>query len=296
MVLSSTPKNQASPRHDTVEEELARHAAEQSVELLAYRHEFHRNLGVELPSGDLKQQLLYQDVAIGQVNVLEDQRRITWRFDHWSPVKGQGKTVDGEQARKQAYRTFHHAYNHPDPKLMIYSDGSFRDSQMGPGAKFRKGSSKYAGGGIVFKTPTPTSFHISLGTTMRNSEEAELATYLWAIRMTKTMLASEYGQELQAEHGYKRVIFVTDATETLRLLSRARQGSIPDVRTITLLSMIQLEAIELSRMHDGIDILGLWVPREFNREIQDADGLAVKGSAQAKMEHNMTQGNKTKKK
>ena len=277
-----------------VEEELARHSAEQSVELLAYRDEFHRTSGVALLPADLRQQLAYQDVAIGQVNLLEDQRRITWRFDHWSGVKGQ-ISVNAEQSRKQAFRTFHHASTHPDPKLMIYSDGSFRDSQMGQGTKHRKGAPKYAGGGIVLKTPTPTSYSVSLGTTMRDSEEAELATYLWAIRMTRTLLSSAYGQKLQAEHGYKRVIFVTDATETLRLLSRARQGGIPDARTITLLSLIQVEAIALSRMYEGIDVLGLWVPREFNREIQHADSLAVKGSAQARMDHNMRQQGSNKK-
>jgi hypothetical protein len=248
-----------------VEEEMARHAQEQSVELLAYRDDFHRTSGVGWLPPDLKQQLIYQDVAIGQVNLLEDQRRTTWHFDHW-------------------------AVNHADPKLIIYSDGSFRDSQMGQNSKPGKKMQKYAGGGIVIKTPTPTSYSISLGTTMRNSEEAELATYLWAIRMTKTLLTSSFGQKLQAEQGYKRVIFVTDATETLRLLSRARQGGIPDARTITLLSMIQVEAVALTRLYDGMDLLGLWVPREFNREIQHADALAVKGSAQARMDTNKSSG------
>jgi hypothetical protein len=268
-----------------VEEEMARHAEEQSIELLAYRDDFHRTSGVDWLPPDLKQQLVYQDVAIGQVNLLEDQRRTTWHFDHWASVKG--PFVDKERSRKQAYRTFHHALNHADPKLMIYSDGSFRDSQMGQASKPGKKMQKYAGGGIVIKTPTPTSYSISLGTTMRNAEEAELATYLWAIRMTKILLTSQFGQKLQAEEGYKRVIFVTDATETLRLLSRARQGGIPDARTITLLSMIQVEAIALTRLYDGLDVLGLWVPREFNREIQHADALAVKGSAQARMDFNM---------
>lgn len=273
----------------TVEEEMARHAQEQSVELLAYRDDFHRTSGVGWLPPDLKQQLIYQDVAIGQVNLLEDQRRTTWHFDHWASLKGQ-PFIDKERSRKQAYRTFHHAVNHADPKLIIYSDGSFRDSQMGQNSKPGKKMQKYAGGGIVIKTPTPTSYSISLGTTMRNSEEAELATYLWAIRMTKTLLTSSFGQKLQAEQGYKRVIFVTDATETLRLLSRARQGGIPDARTITLLSMIQVEAVALTRLYDGMDLLGLWVPREFNREIQHADALAVKGSAQARMETNKSSG------
>jgi len=259
-----------------VEEELARHAEEQSVELLAYRENFHRTSGVSYLPADLKNQLDYQDVAIGQVNFLEDRRRVMWEFSHWTSVEG-SVWVDKDKSRKEAYRAFHHAVNHPDPTLMIYSDGSFRDSQMG-----RTTSQRFAGGGVHIKTPLPISYSLSLGTTMRGSNEAELATYLWAIRMVRTLLTSPIGEAIRAEQNYKRVLFATDSTNTLRLLSRIRQGGVPDSRTIMLLSMVQVEAIALSRLFGGMDILGIWVPREFNREIQLADELAVKGSAQAK--------------
>jgi len=260
-----------------VEEELARHAEEQSVELLAYRENFHRTSGVSYLPVDLKKQLDYQDVAIGQVNFLEDRRRVMWEFSHWTSVEG-SVWVDKDKSRKEAYRAFHHAVNHPDPTLMIYSDGSFRDSQMGRTTS----QSKFAGGGVHMKTPLPISYSLSLGTTMRGSNEAELATYLWAIRMVRTLLTSPLGEAIRAEQNYKRVLFATDSTNTLRLLSRIRQGGVPDSRTIMLLSMVQVEAIALSRLFGGMDILGIWVPREFNKEIQLADELAVKGSAQAK--------------
>jgi hypothetical protein len=259
---------------------LARSSAEQHPELLAHREFIHRASGSALLPADLSKQVIYQDTAISQVNLVEDLLRINWHFNHWTTRSGM---INADWARKQAYKAYHHATNSSDPTLIIYSDGSYRDSQMGLSRK--SGPRGYAGGGIVIKTPVSEGQAISLGTTMRGSVEAELATVLWAVRMTRALLESEDGKELQTTQGYKRIVFTTDATESLRFLSNARQGAPPDPRTVNLLALIQVEAVRLSRLYGGMDVMGLWVPREFDGDIKRADMLAVKGSALAKSMH-----------
>lgn len=214
------------------------------------------SIGIQIPE-PLATELESRGPIVG-VSLLRDLQRIKW---HYTGVPNVERGATGRLGKAKAEKIMEDLKQPDMHTLFVYSD-----------AGFRVGSSA---AGIHITTPTSISQSISLGSSLRASEEAELAGLLWSMRFVRSWLESEEGVRTWQNEGYKNLAFVTDASASIHYLSgRMFYKRHMTLERLRLVAECRIEAGNITRLTDNIYVHGVWVPRDFDEHIIRAHNLS----------------------
>lgn len=116
-----------------------------------------------------------------------------------------------------------------------------------------------SGGGIAIKTNPEIRESCQMGSTMRNSSEAEIATIYRALQIVRDIL--EKGSKSDGNLPYRRILFATDSLNALEAMTGYKVWK-PTSKITRLAALCRIEAYQIIKANkniEGIDFI--WLPR-----------------------------------